>query len=99
MNRRQAIRARCLDCSGFNNAEVRNCTFDDCPLFPFRMGTGKQDPTKRDKAIRAFCLWCMNGQKKEVQLCPSEQCPLYAFNRHIERISGDKNASEGKHTG
>lgn len=34
----QAIRAKCLDCSGGNRAEVRLCPVSDCSLFPFRMG-------------------------------------------------------------
>lgn len=34
----RAIRAKCLNCSSFNEAEVRNCIINACPLFPFRMG-------------------------------------------------------------
>jgi len=34
----KAIRAKCLDCSGGNNAEVRNCVIPSCPLYPYRMG-------------------------------------------------------------
>ena len=103
-NRREAIRARCIDCSGGNRAEVRNCEFTDCPLWPFRMGTGKQDPRARDKAIRAYCSWCANGQKVELDLCPSGGCPLFPYRktganggkRHIETIPRDKNFSEGE---
>jgi len=80
MNRRQAIRERCLDCSGFSPKAVRECEFTHCELYPYRMGTGKQDPQKRDKAIRDFCLDdCMNGERNEVSLCPSEDCPLYLY--------------------
>ncbi len=35
----KAIRAKCLECSGFQPKEVRECQIDTCPLFPFRMGT------------------------------------------------------------
>ena len=34
----KAIRAKCLECSGDNNAEVRNCVIPSCPLYPYRMG-------------------------------------------------------------
>lgn len=35
----RAIRAKCLDCTGGNAAEVRKCVHHDCPLWPLRMGT------------------------------------------------------------
>jgi hypothetical protein len=34
----KAIRAKCLDCSGGNDAEVRKCVAPGCALWPFRMG-------------------------------------------------------------
>ena len=34
----KAIRAKCLDCSGNNAAEVRKCVAASCALWPFRMG-------------------------------------------------------------
>ena len=34
----KAIRRRCLDCSGYNQAEVKSCRHRDCPLWPYRMG-------------------------------------------------------------
>ena len=34
-----AIRAKCLDCSCGNSAEVRKCIATNCALWPFRMGT------------------------------------------------------------
>lgn len=43
----KAIRAKCIDCSGANAAEVRKCVAVGCPLWPFRMGKnpfwGKSD--------------------------------------------------------
>jgi hypothetical protein len=33
-----AIKRKCLDCSGASKAEVRNCVFKDCALHPFRQG-------------------------------------------------------------
>ena len=79
MNRRQAIQTKCLSCSGFSIDRVRNCPLNDCLLFPFRMGVGKQDPKNRDRAIRAYCVSCMGQQKRAVKSCPSSQCPLYPF--------------------
>ena len=34
----QAIRRRCLDCSGHQLAEVKLCETVTCPLWPFRAG-------------------------------------------------------------
>lgn len=34
----KAIRAKCLDCCGGQNIEVRLCQIERCPLFPYRMG-------------------------------------------------------------
>ena len=43
----RAVRAHCLQCMGFNYAEVRKCNLKDkCPLWPMRMGrnlTGRED--------------------------------------------------------
>jgi hypothetical protein len=33
-----AIRSKCVDCSGGRLSEVRKCVAIDCPLWPFRMG-------------------------------------------------------------
>lgn len=79
LNRRKAVRERCIDCSGGDLSEVRNCKHTECPLHPFRMGRGKQDPEKRKRAIRDFCLWSTDGQQCEVAKCPTKKCPLFAF--------------------
>ena len=34
----KAIRAHCVECSGGQRAEVRFCTIQNCPLWPYRMG-------------------------------------------------------------
>ena len=34
----KAIRAKCLDCCGYDKSEVKNCTATDCPLYLFRKG-------------------------------------------------------------
>jgi hypothetical protein len=37
-SRPAAVRAKCLECMGYNAAEVKACTSPDCPLFNFRTG-------------------------------------------------------------
>lgn len=34
----RAIRAKCLDCCGYQQKEVRECAAKKCPLHPYRMG-------------------------------------------------------------
>lgn len=34
----KAIRAYCIECSGFIMGEVKGCELADCPLWPYRMG-------------------------------------------------------------
>ena len=34
----KAIRAKCLDCCCDSSNEVRSCTVEKCPLYPFRFG-------------------------------------------------------------
>jgi len=34
----RAIRAKCIDCCGGSESEVRKCTCTVCPLWPMRMG-------------------------------------------------------------
>lgn len=38
LTRGQAIRQKCLNCSGFNKKEVRNCELKKCPLYKYRLG-------------------------------------------------------------
>lgn len=83
LNRRKAIRERCLNCSGWSYKEVASCEFADCELFPFRSGKGRQDAKDRSKAIRAYCLWCMAGQRAEIKKCVSYDCPLFPFRNSI----------------
>ncbi len=81
LNRRKAIREKCLNCSAWSTREVRNCKFTDCALHLYREGTGKQDPKDRDRAIRGFCFWCMAGQRAEIAKCVSVHCALFGFRR------------------
>ena len=83
LNRRKAIRERCLNCSGWIPKEVSNCGFTNCPLYPFRSGKGKQNQKMRELSIRRYCLWCVNGHRSEIVKCVSRDCPLFAFRMNV----------------
>lgn len=89
LNRRRAIWERCMNCSAWSFKEVRNCSFKECQLFPFRTGKGKQDANARSKSIRDYCLrFCMNEQSGEVSKCPSRDCPIFPYRKsQIDRSS------------
>ncbi len=42
LTRKQAIKEKYLDCSGYKRNEVKNCEFKDCPLYRYRTGTEKE---------------------------------------------------------
>ena len=81
INRRKAAREKCLNCSGWSYTGVENCEFKDCELYPFRMGTGKQNAQKRHKSIRDYCLNCCAGNRSEVSRCSSTDCSLFAYRK------------------
>ena len=81
LNRRQAIRERCLNCSGWEVSAVSGCSFSDCPLWNYRTAAGKQNPKARAKDIIKYCLWCCAGQRAEVSKCPDTLCPLWPFRK------------------
>ena len=97
LNRRKAIRERCLNCAGWSFKAVTNCEFPDCPLYIFRSAKGKQNAKARDKAIKIYCLWCMNGQRAEVRLCPSQDCPLWSYRKSTIDRAGNNPALRKKH--
>jgi len=77
----KAIRAKCIDCSGEELKQVRECPLAGkqdnlCPIHALRMGKGGRATLKQ---IRTFCLWCCAEQRKEVKLCPSVKCPLWTY--------------------
>ena len=41
LTRQQAITFFCTECMGFEAAEVKKCTANLCPLYPYRKGTYK----------------------------------------------------------
>lgn len=40
---KQAIKAKCLDCSGGVRVEVRRCRITACPLWHYRTGSEQKD--------------------------------------------------------
>jgi hypothetical protein len=42
----KAIRAKCMDCSNYQEKEVKHCWAIKCPLWPYRMGRGYEEPSK-----------------------------------------------------
>jgi len=79
LNRRQAIRERCLNCSAWYPKEVAECEFHDCQLYPYRMGRGKQDAKARAKALLSYCRWCMGDHRPST--CVVKHCPLYCYRK------------------
>lgn len=45
-----AVNLNCLDCSGFQTAEIRNCVCTYCPLYAFRPYQGKTDNDEENDA-------------------------------------------------
>ena len=39
----KAIRAKCMDCSGNQIKEIRQCELKECSLWPYRMGRRPKD--------------------------------------------------------
>ena len=81
LNRRKAIREKCLNCVGWSTKDIKKCDMTDCHLYKFRTGQGKQDSKLRAKTIRKFCLWCMCGRPNEVAKCTAPDCPLFAYKK------------------
>ena len=81
LNRRKAIRERCLNCAGWYSKDIANCLFNGCSLYLFRSRQEKQNARARVKAIRKYCLWCCSGKTSEVAKCPSIDCPLWCFRK------------------
>lgn len=46
INRKTAIRLKCLDCTGNQSSEVRRCPAYTCPLWRYRMASKEEIPPK-----------------------------------------------------
>lgn len=45
----KAIKKHCLECSGYEKKEVRECKITECVLFPYRLGS---NPNRKGCTIR-----------------------------------------------
>jgi len=97
LNRRKAIRERCLNCSAYRYKEIENCAFHKCPLYAYRSGRGRQNPKNRSKAIRKYCLWCMAGQRSEIAKCACPDCSLFPYRNSKIDKSIDLNLTQKTH--
>jgi len=70
MTAKQAIKARCLDCFGWD------CTDTKCPLFGLMK---PQAGVNRIEAIRGYCYWCMN--RNPVNQCASPNCSIHQYRK------------------
>jgi hypothetical protein len=91
LNRKQAIRERCLNCSCWNAVEVELCQKTDCLLYKYRMNGSNQNAKERNRDLRKYCLECCGGNSHEVKKCPSLDCPLYAFRKTRVDLSIEPN--------
>lgn len=73
----KAIRAKCLDCSGGQTAEVKLCDRVNCPLYPFRMGTNPfrakrvMSEEQRAKAVEQLSHFRrLSAEKNQTTLAP-----------------------------
>lgn len=74
----QALRARCLDCCGYQEREVALCPAVDCPSWPFRMGTDpwrKPASEARREAARRTMTNLNNRRRKRDGTQPSASPP------------------------
>ena len=77
----RSIRYKCLDCTGGSFQDVRECEFNDCAFYGYRLGHkssyAKLTPVK---SIRRFCVdFCSDNQPLEVRRCTCPDCTLYPY--------------------
>jgi len=57
-----AIRWKCLECSNFNKAEIQECSFRTCALYPFRMGDAHSGRTLSEDAKKKVVAQLRNAR-------------------------------------
>ncbi len=60
----KSIRAKCLDCCGYQSKEVRLCPAKNCPIYPYRMG---KRPKKEEKSLDSSMIF-ENNDKLEAEV-------------------------------
>jgi len=43
----KSVRTKCLDCMGGSPREVKLCSSDDCPIYPYRFGRYPEGARKK----------------------------------------------------
>jgi len=74
----QALRARCLDCCGYQEKEVALCTAVKCPAWPFRMGSNpwRKPPSEaRREAARRLMTNLNSRRRKRAGILPPGSTP------------------------
>lgn len=64
----KAIKAKCMDCTCQQYNEVKFCTIENCPLFPFRLGKNpysKREMTEDQRRAAAERLRKARENKRE----------------------------------
>ena len=84
LTRAKAIRAKCLDCSCYQQKEVRLCPVVDCALWPYRFGRGYEVPPDNPEDVAARYAIEANSQKS-------------AENRHVSEGRGEKGLAPHAH--
>ena len=73
MSAQQALRLRCIDCSGASAAAVRACALVRCPAWPFRMGSSPwRVPASEAQLAQARTLAARRAVAAKIQ--PSRGC-------------------------
>lgn len=80
----RAIRAKCLNCSGYQRAEVRDCVLTDCPLFPYAVWQGAKGCYKQPGKI-------LHGKSCKRRVCSMERIrvtreQMKAVTDYIEQV-------------
>lgn len=52
-SRKDAIRNFCMECMGYQMAEIRRCTSTECWLYPWRLGMLDDEVKKEKKKAKA----------------------------------------------
>ncbi|GHV80322.1 hypothetical protein AGMMS49944_21130 [Spirochaetia bacterium] len=89
MTAKEAIKARCRDCSG------KVCDVKECALKGLARAKGKV----KKSVILAYCRWCLHGHPFKV--CSSPDCAIYQYRtRSGENLqNGDSVKKQGVQRG
>lgn len=72
--RRDAIRNHCMECMGYQIAEIKRCTAKECWLFPFRPGATRAE---------------INTEREEAGLKPVERKKKTLLHYHLPEEKGN----------